>query len=314
MGESEGHRVFAVASGKGGVGKTTTVVNLGAALARVGFEVAIVDVDLGMANLGALVGLTDPPATIHDVLSGEATLDDASFTKDRLTVVPGSTDLDSFARANTETLAEIVGDLRETVDFVFLDVGAGLNHDIALSIGLSDAVLLVTTADVSSLTDASKTGQLVERLDRPVVGAVFTRTGEGSFDDVEGVATALGTTNAIAVSVPYDTLVPLSIRRGMPLVLLDPERPAARAYRRLGAKLVDTLGIDLPERSPDHGFTWVDADTGEERTVPDDFFEERETVREIPLEELIAEAGLEEEAETTERGVRLLDRVRSRFG
>jgi len=72
---SEDASVFAIASGKGGVGKTTTAVNLGAALARAGFQVAIVDVDLGMANLGAFVGLTAPRATIHDVLAGHRPAD-----------------------------------------------------------------------------------------------------------------------------------------------------------------------------------------------------------------------------------------------
>ncbi|MFB6112532.1 MAG: AAA family ATPase [Halodesulfurarchaeum sp.] len=313
MGESEGIRVLAVASGKGGVGKTTTVVNLGAALARVGLDVAIVDVDLGMANLGAFVNLTDPPATIHDVLSESVSLEAASFTKDHLTVVPGSTDLDSFASANTDALADVVDSLRTDHDLVFLDVGAGLNHDIALSISLSDAVILVTTADVSSLTDASKTGRLVERLDRPVIGAVFTRTGEGTFEDVEGIATAFGTTNAVTVSVPYDERVPLSIRRGMPIVLMDPERPASRAYRRFGAKLVDTIGVQVPSGTPDDEFKWVDPETGREREPTDELFENREEVREIPLEDLIAEAGLTEGDEATKRGIRLLDRVRNRF-
>lgn len=315
MAEPQDTSVFAVASGKGGVGKTTTVVNLGAALAEAGFEVAIVDVDLGMANLGAFVGLTEPRATIHDVLAGDATLEAASYTTGGLTVVPGSTDLDSFASAETKRLAAVVDTLGEDNDFVFLDVGAGLNHDIAMSIGVADAVILVTTSDLSSLTDTSKTGQLVERLDRPVLGAVFTRTGEGSFDDVEGIATALGTTEAITVSVPYDDRVQLSIRKGMPLVMLDPESRAARAYRRLGADLVDTLGMEPPGvNGPDHGFEWVDPDSGRAAGDIDPFFASEEPVEtEVSLTELIEEAGLEDGEEAAERRLRLLDRVRSRF-
>lgn len=315
MPDPEDASVFAIASGKGGVGKTTTAVNLGATLARAGFDVAIVDVDLGMANLGAFVGLTEPRATIHDVLAGTASLEAASYTADGLTVIPGSTDLDSFAAAETERLSSIVDSLRGTQDFVLLDVGAGLNHDIALSIGVSDAVILVSTADLSSLTDTSKTGQLVERLDRPVIGAVFARTGEGSFDDVEGIATALGTTDAVTVSVPYDDQVPLSIRKGMPLVMLDPESKAGRAYRRLGAKLVDTLGIEPPTvAEPDHGFEWVDPESGRQARGTDPFFEDGEpTEREVSLTELIEEAGLEEGEDAAERSVRLLDKVRSKF-
>ena len=315
MGDSDEVRVIAIASGKGGVGKTTTVVNLGAALARAGFDVAIVDVDLGMANLGAFVNLTEPPATVHDVLAGNASLQEASFTKDGLTVVPGSTDLDSFATARPDALDAIVESLRTDNDIVFLDVGAGLNSDIARSIRMADAVILVTTADLSSLTDASKTGELVERLDRPVIGAVFTRTGEGAYDDIEGIATALGVTESVTASIPYDEMIPRSIRRGMPLVLLDPERPASRAYRRLGASIVETIGLESPTRAdPDFGFTWVDPDTGREDTTTDEFFDDATTVTEISLEELISEAGLGETEDVTERSVRLIDRIRSRFG
>ena len=316
MAASDGASVFAIASGKGGVGKTTTAVNLGAALARANFEVAIVDVDLGMANLGTFVGLTEPRATIHDVLAGREPLEKATYSADGLTVIPGSTDLDSFAEAKTDALSAVVDALRETQDFVLLDVGAGLNHDNAMSISVSDAVILVSTADLSSLTDTSKTGQLVERLERPVVGAVFTRTGEGSFDDVEGIATALGTTDAVSVSVPYDEMVSMSIRKGMPLVMLDPESPAARAYRRLGSKLVETLGIEPPGRNePDYGFEWKDPESGRDARGIDPFFDDDSDagVTEVSLEELINEAGLEEGEDAAERRLRLLDRVRSKF-
>lgn len=315
MADSEDTSAFAVASGKGGVGKTTTVVNLGAALAEAGFKVAIVDVDLGMANLGVFVGLTEPRATIHDVLAGEATLDAASHEAEGLTVVPGSTNLDRFAAPETERLGDVVKKLKEDNDFVLLDVGAGLNHDIVMSIGVADAVILVSTADLSSLTDTSKTGQLVERLDRPVLGAVFTRTGEGSFDDVEDIAAALGTIDAITGSIPFDERVQLSIRKGVPLVMLDPESKAARAYRRLGAKLVETLGIEPPGiGEPDYGFEWVDPESGRSGGGPDPFLLSSEPVdSQVSLTELIEEANLEGGEEAIERRLRLLDKVRSRF-
>ncbi|MFB6122481.1 MAG: P-loop NTPase [Haloferacaceae archaeon] len=306
MDEEDVGVALAIASGKGGVGKTTTAVNLGAALVDAGLSVAIVDVDLGMANLGTMVGLTEPGATIHDVLSGRADLEAAYHEARGLTIVPGSTELDRFADADTAALESMVERMKRRFDVVVLDVGAGLSHDIAVSLGTADGVLLVTTAELSSLTDASKTGELVERLSVPVLGAVFTRTGDGAFDDVEGIATALGTTDAISVSVPYDTTVPESIRKGVPVVYYDADAPAARAYDRLADSLVDLL--DLPVDDPDGGFDWVDAESGKE--VDDGT---SGPVIEIPLAELMAEAGLDESDAATRERVRLLDRVRSRF-
>ncbi len=300
--------VFAVASGKGGVGKSTTTANLGVALADDEFDVAIVDVDLGMANLAGLLDV-NPDRTLHDVLSGEASPSDATYETNGLTLVPGSTDLEQFARADAKSLHRIVEYLRERNDIVLLDAGAGLSYDIAMAMNVADGVLLVTTAELASLTDATKTGKLVGKLDKPVVGAVFTRTGDGSFDDVEGIATALGTTDAVTVSVPHDDAVKLSVRKGRPVVSLKPESPAARAYDRLAAKLVDNIGIEPTKSADAAGFEWVDPDTGEtEEAATDDG-----PVYEIPLEDLIEEAGLNADDDASERRVKLYDRVKSKF-
>ncbi|UHH26395.1 MinD/ParA family ATP-binding protein [Halobacterium noricense] len=301
--------VFAVASGKGGVGKSTTTANLGVALADDGFHVAVVDVDLGMANLAGLLGV-DPDETLHDVLGGEASPADATYETNGLTLVPGSTDLEQFARADAKSLHRVVEYLREDNDVVLLDAGAGLSYDIAMAMSVADGVLLVTTAELNSLTDATKTGQLVGKLDKPVVGAVFTRTGDGGFDDVEGIATALGTTDAVTVSVPHDDAVKLAVRKGHPVVSLQPDSPAARAYDRLAAKLADSVGMEPAEPEPT-GFEWVDPDTGEteEPAEPVD----DGPVYEIPLEDLIEEAGLDAEGEASKRRVKLYDRVKSKF-
>ncbi|MCD2200457.1 MinD/ParA family protein [Halobacterium sp. KA-4] len=303
--------VFAVASGKGGVGKSTTTANLGVALADDGFDVAVMDVDLGMANLAGLLGV-DPNVTLHDVLGGEASPADATYETNGLTLVPGSTDLEQFARADAKSLHRVVEYLRERHDVVLLDAGAGLSYDIAMAMNVADGVLLVTTAELASLTDATKTGKLVGKLDKPVVGAVFTRTGDGSFDDVEGIATALGTTDAVTVSVPHDDAVKLAVRKGRPVVSLKPESPAARAYKRLAAKLADSIGIEPATPEPT-GFEWVDPDTGETEDPAKPVDDGDGPVYEIPLEDLIEEAGLNAEDDAAKRRVKLYDRVKSKF-
>ncbi|MGM0398059.1 MAG: P-loop NTPase [Halobacteriota archaeon] len=310
--DASGGFALAIASGKGGVGKTTTAVNLGAAFADRGLDVAIVDFDLGMANLGAFVGLTDPEATIHDVLRGNASIEAACHEGGGLTIVPGATDLDSFASLDTAAIEDVVATLKGDFDVVLLDAGAGLSHEVGVTLSAADGAVLVTTAELASLTDAAKTGELVDRLDVPVVGAVFTRTGDGSFDDVEGIATALGTTDAVTVSVPYDRAVHRSIRGGVPVVMSAPEAPASKAYDRLATRLATLLDFDV-RRPEDSGtdFEWVDPDSG---TAPDSNGpSEDDAVVEVPLAELIADAGLDDSETATKERVRLLDRVWSRL-
>lgn len=299
---------IAIASGKGGVGKTTTAINLGAAFAEAGLDVAIVDLDLGMANLGAFVGLTTPDATIHDVLDGETSLDDACHEGGGVTIVPGSTDLDSFASIDTSAIDDVVSSLRDGFDVVLLDAGAGLSHEVGVTLRAADGVILVTTAELASLTDAAKTGELVDRLDVPVIGAVFTRTGDGSFDDVEGIATALGTTKAVTVSVPYDRTVHQSNRKGIPVVMYDRKAPASRAFVRLAEQLGPVLDVDVSlSASPVEEFEWVDPKSGDGNGA------QKETTIDVPLGELIAEAGLDESDAAAKERVKLLDRVWSKL-
>jgi len=125
--------VYAIASGKGGVGKTTTTVNLGTALAEAGQRVAIVDVDLGMANLAGFVSLTPDSTTLHDVLAGAVSIDDATYRlADNIVAVPSGTSLDEYAETSPEGLHDVVEELRSQFDYVFLDVGAGISHETVL--------------------------------------------------------------------------------------------------------------------------------------------------------------------------------------
>jgi septum site-determining protein MinD len=315
--------VFAVASGKGGVGKSTTTANLGVALADDGFDVAVVDVDLGMANLAGLLGV-DEDVTLHDVLAGDASPSEATYDAHGVTLVPGSTDLEQFAEADAKALHRVVTHLRADHDVVLLDAGAGLSYDIAMAMSVADGVLLVTTAELNSLTDATKTGKLVSKLEKPVVGAVFTRTGDGGFDDVEGIAAALGTTDAVTVSVPHDDAVKLAVRKSHPVVDLKPESPAASAYDRLAASLADSVGMEPStpatdeEATEEDAFEWVDPDTGEADEAPEPEPADEEPpadgpVYEISIEELMAEAGVDSDDEAAERRVKLFDRVKSKF-
>lgn len=234
-----GH-VFAVASGKGGVGKTTTAINLGIALRMHDRSVVIVDGDLGMPNLGTMVGVDHEP-TIHEVLAGEADLDAALVeVADGFYLVPGNPDLTGFAAADPDELRGFVDALADRFEFVVLDTGAGLSYESVLPLEIADEVIFVTTADPSSLTDTRKTLEVAERLETPIRGAVLTRVG------TDGVADEV--TEALDLEVlgiiPEEDAVTESGRRGRPLQAHAPESPAAGAYRELGATLLDEAVAD----------------------------------------------------------------------
>lgn len=244
-----GKTVYAIASGKGGVGKTTATVNLGAAIAAAGERVAVVDTDLGMANLAGFVSLRAETTTLHEVLAGEAAVEDATYRlAEDLVAVPSGTTLEEYARTSPEALAAVVDRLREGVDRVLLDVGAGVSHETVLPLGLADAVVLVSTPEPAAVHDTKKTVELTDRAGGTVAGLVLNRVHDDGVSS-GAIADRLGV--ELLAEVPEDPAVRDSVFAGTPLVVAEPESPAALAYRRLAATLA---GVEPPdEEEPDDG-------------------------------------------------------------
>ena len=221
--------VCAIAGGKGGVGKTTTAVNVAAGLQELGYDVAVVDADLGMANLGAMLGV-DPETSLHGVLSDEAAVSDAlTDAPGGMTVVPGEQSLEAFADADPAKLRKVIATLRNAYDVVLVDTGAGLSHEVTVPLGLADGVLLVTTPDAIAIGDTDKTAQLAERVDGAVIGAVVNRVTRHT--DVAAVADDVQ--SPLLAVVPDDALATTA----EPLLLNAPESDATEAFRKLSQVL-----------------------------------------------------------------------------
>ena len=228
--------VFTVAGGKGGVGKTTTAINVAVALQDAGHDVVVVDADLGMANLGAMLDIDHSPS-LHQVLAGKAAVSDAiTEGPGGVTVVPGERNLEAFADADPAKLRKVVKALSTAYEIVIIDTGAGLSHETTVPLGLADGVLLITTADDVAIGDTVKTAQLAERIEGDVVGAVLTRANDDT--NVSRVADKLDL-EMLAV-VPEDG----DATRDEPLLLNHSDSYAAEAYRRLASTLEEIYEVN----------------------------------------------------------------------
>ena len=238
--------VYAVASAKGGVGKTTTTAAVATLLADSGADVVAIDADLGMANLAEAAGVAPGGITLHDVLAGAADpLDAVHEGPAGLRVVPGAADLDAYAAADPSGLREVV-DAFDDADYVFVDAGAGLSHDSTLPLGLADETLLVSTAERSALGDTEKTRQLTERLGGSVAGAAITRLDPATAADDGPIDAVEGTLDAPVIGrIPEDDAVLRAAESARPLPLFAPDAPATRAYRDLTRALTGAA-IDGP--------------------------------------------------------------------
>ncbi|WP_135303253.1 cell division ATPase MinD [Haloarcula amylovorans] len=258
------NHVYTVAGAKGGVGKTTTSINLGASLAEAGCSTVTVELDLAMANLVDFLEMdidVRTATTLHDVLAGEAEVNSAVYeTETGLSVVPSGTDLDGYAETDLDRLSEVVETLRWHYDVVILDTPAGLSEETVRPMQLADETLLVSTPRVASIRNVRNTKELAERVDTDVRGLVLTKSGTGASPGADRISEFLDV--ELLGHVPEDDAVPHSQDAGRPVVANAPQSGAAVAYRKIARQLVAEPTAANPEAtaataaaaSPETGF------------------------------------------------------------
>ena len=176
-------KLIVISSGKGGVGKTTTSVNLAAALAKQGKNVILVDGNLTTPNIGLHLGLTKFHATLNDVLKGDVSLNDAVYIHPLgFKLVPGSLSIRSFSEINSRKLKKLFVDLREMCDFVIVDSAAGLGNESISILKNADEIILVTNPELPAVTDAFKIVTLAKEIGIPVKGVVLNKFRRDNFD------------------------------------------------------------------------------------------------------------------------------------
>src|SRR5579862_6924141 len=246
-------RVYAVASGKGGVGKSSVTVNLAAALAAAGQKVGVVDADIYGHSVPRMLGVTGRPTPVEKMIMppsahGVAVISIGMFTKGNTPVVWRGPMLH---RALQQFLADVYwGDL----DVLLLDLPPGTG-DIAISVAqlLPGAELLVvTTPQLAAAEVAERAGAIAMQTRQRITGVienmsylVCAHCGEkvDVFGSGGGETVAEALTRATGAKVPLLGQVPIDVRlreggdRGMPLVLGDPDTPAALALSKIAGDL-----------------------------------------------------------------------------
>jgi septum site-determining protein MinD len=152
-------KVIVVTSGKGGVGKTTSTAALGAALARGGYKVVVVDFDVGLRNLDLVMGAERRVVfDLIDVMQLKSTLAQALIRDKRLEtlyLLPASQTRDKDILTE-EGVARVIADLRERFDWVICDSPAGIERGATLAMRFADEAVIVANAEVSSVRDSDR--------------------------------------------------------------------------------------------------------------------------------------------------------------
>jgi flagellar biosynthesis protein FlhG len=241
-------RTIAFTSGKGGVGKSNLVLNTGLLLARHGRRVALLDGDLGLANVTVLMGRA-PKYDLRDVIAGDKRLKDIVMEgPNGLLIIPagsGVAELANLAEAARSGLFEQLREIEESVDFLLIDTGAGISDTVLSLILASDESVVVTQPEPTALADAYALMKVVIQqfpaypfhvLINMVRDGRQARQVQRSLAEI--LTRFLGYTPGDAGFVVMDGWVAQAVVQQVPFTVLAPRAPASRCLEDLVARLL----------------------------------------------------------------------------
>ncbi|ATV57549.1 septum site-determining protein MinD [Fusobacterium pseudoperiodonticum] len=243
-----GARVIVITSGKGGVGKTTTTANIGAALADKGHKVLLIDTDIGLRNLDVVMGLENRIVyDLIDVIEGRCRVSQALIKDKRcqnLVLLPAAQIRDKND-VNTDQMKELIYSLKESFDYILIDCPAGIEQGFKNAIAAADEAIVVTTPEVSATRDADRIIGLLEaagiKSPRIVVNRLrIDMVKDKNMLSVEDILDILAV--KLLGVVPDDETVVISTNKGEPLVYKG-DSLAAKAFKNIASRIE---GVEVP--------------------------------------------------------------------
>ncbi len=242
-------KVITVTSGKGGVGKTNITINLAISLSEMGYKVIILDADLGLANIDVLFGI-NPRDTLVDVIHGrKSILEVLADGPKNVKFISGGSGVEDLVKMEKEQLDNFVGNiamLDKLADVILIDTGAGLSDSVMSFVMAADEVILVTTPEPTSITDAYALIKMVAGRDKDKVIRVVVNRAE----DENEASDILGRLSMVAKrflsielkSLGYvlqDQMVIKAVKLQKPFTLSFPRSHASRLIREISRKLME---------------------------------------------------------------------------
>lgn len=254
-------RVIVVASGKGGVGKSTLALNLSLYLCKIGKKVVLMDADMGMANIDIMLGLLPKYNIYHMIQNGKRIQDIMVDGPMGLKVIPGGSGIAELANLNDEDIKRIIyemGKLDGDFDFMIVDTGAGISSSVLSFILATDEIIIVTTSEPTSLTDAYGTVKSATKAGYSgTINLVVNRVNK----ETEGILVAqkfkmvtekfLNLDVHVLGHIIQDPQVEQGIMQQQPLLQAFPRSEAAQNIRNIAEKLIDQDAKEEPMQVED---------------------------------------------------------------
>lgn len=233
-------RFIAIASGKGGVGRTTLTFNLGIAMSLFGREVVMLDLDLVMANLDVITGLLNPDVTLHDVLSRNKSIENCVYEIEQgIHVIPTGIHFETLKHINPKYISwgKIIKETADYGEICILDLPAGINSNIFEGLPEDTEMIIVTNSTMSSVADALKIKILTNELNIHIIGFVVNMWYDDNYllsiNEIESILEI-----PMIGLVPYDREIERSMALGKSVVEVNPSSPTSNAIMQLSAFLL----------------------------------------------------------------------------
>jgi septum site-determining protein MinD len=231
-------KVIVITSGKGGVGKTTTAINLGAAINKFDEEVLIIDGNLTTPNIGLHLNSPEVPVNLNSVLSGESDVFESVYEHiSGMKIIPASLSIKELKKANSERIKDLKKDFERVSDYVIIDSAAGLGYEALSVIDAADEIIIVTNPEIPAITDALKTIKIAEQKKKPVLGVIVTRVRKNKIEMHSDIVKDMLEIPILGM-IPEDIHIQKALNKKDAVVNVFPKSKAARAYKEIASRII----------------------------------------------------------------------------
>jgi septum site-determining protein MinD len=232
-------KIIVITSGKGGVGKTTTAVNLGAAMNYFGKDVLVIDGNLTTPNVGIHLGSPEAPVNLNHVLSGKAEAEEAVYEHESgLKIMPSSLSIKELKNLKPKKMKDFTKDFKAIADFIIIDSAAGLGEEALSVIDIADELVIVTNPEMPAITDALKLIKLAEEMKKEVIGVIVTKVRKNTLEMSPEVVKEMLEVPILGM-VPEDLRIQEALNLKNAVIHTRPKSKPSRAYKEIAAKILD---------------------------------------------------------------------------
>jgi septum site-determining protein MinD len=232
-------KLIVITSGKGGVGKTTSAINLGAAMNYFGKKVLIVDGNLSTPNIGIHLNSPEVPINLNHVLLNKAEPYEAVYEHESgIKIIPSSLSIKELKKIKSERIKDFKEDFKKLSDYIIMDSVAGLGQEALSVMAMADELIIVTNPEMPAITDGLKAIKIAEQMKKPVLGVIVTRVSKDNIELDPGTVKEMLEVPILGM-IPEDISVKRSLRLKDAVVHTHPKSKAARAYKEIAAKILN---------------------------------------------------------------------------